>query len=158
MIIVADIRERSRRSPARISPRRRLAACIRSEHAAASVGTNRYGYAYDSIGNRLWSAANAETNSYAANCLNQYTSVSDGTNPVYDADGNMTCDGTFAYTYDAENRLVSACPVAPSNGALAVENRYDHRNHRIRKLVKVYQDGEWLQSAAHTFVWDGDEN
>ena len=127
----------------------------RSELAAASVGTNRYGYAYDTIGNRLWSAANSETNSYAANSLNQYTSVSAGANPVYDADGNMTGDGTFAYAYDAENRLVSACPVAPSNGALAVENRYDHRSRRIRKLVKVYQDGEWLQSAAHTFVWDG---
>ena len=127
----------------------------RSELAAASVGTNRYGYAYDTIGNRLWSAANSETNSYTANSLNQYTAVSAWANPVYDADGNMTGDGAFAYAYDAENRLVSACPVAPSNGALAVENRYDHRNRRIRKVVKVYQDGEWLQSAAHTFVWDG---
>ena len=127
----------------------------RSELAAATVGTDSYGYAYDSIGNRLWSAANAVTNSYTANSLNQYTAVSAGANPVYDADGNMTSDGTFVYAYDAENRLVSACPVAPSNGALAVENRYDHRNRRIRKVVKVYQDGEWLQSAAHTFVWDG---
>ena len=106
-------------------------------------------------GNRLWSVANAVTNSYTANSLNQYTAVSAGANPVYDADGNMTGDGTFAYAYDAENRLVSACPVAPSNGALAVENRYDHRNRRIRKVVKVYQDGEWLLSAAHTFLWDG---
>ena len=65
------------------------------------------------------------TNSYAANSLNQYTSVSAGANPVYDADGNMTGDGTFAYAYDAENRLVSACPLVPSNGALAVENCYD---------------------------------
>ena len=127
----------------------------RSELAAASVGTNRYGYAYDTIGNRLWSAENSVTNSYAANSLNQYTAISAGANPVYDADGNMTDDGTFTYAYDAENRLVSACPLAPSNGALAVENRYDHRNRRIRKLVKVYQDGEWVLSAAHTFVWDG---
>ena len=46
-----------------------------SSDAAATVGTNRYVYAYDSIGNRLWSAANAVTNSYAANCLNQYASI-----------------------------------------------------------------------------------
>ena len=38
----------------------------RSELAAATVGTDSYGYAYDSIGNRLWSAANAVTNSYTA--------------------------------------------------------------------------------------------
>ena len=47
----------------------------RSELAAAAVGTNFYGYAYDTIGNRLWSAANVATNEYAANSLNQYTSV-----------------------------------------------------------------------------------
>ena len=59
----------------------------RSELAAASIGTNLYGYAYDTIGNRLWSAANAVTNSYTANSLNQYTSVAASTNLVYDADG-----------------------------------------------------------------------
>ena len=58
----------------------------RSELAAATVGTDSYGYAYDSIGNRLWSVANAVTNSYTANSLNQYTAVSAGANPVYDAD------------------------------------------------------------------------
>ena len=45
----------------------------RSELAAAQIGTNLYGYAYDTIGNRLWSAENAATNSYMANSLNQYT-------------------------------------------------------------------------------------
>ncbi len=33
----------------------------RSELAAASIGTNHYGYAYDTIGNRLWASANADT-------------------------------------------------------------------------------------------------
>ena len=68
----------------------------RSELAAATVGADRYGYAYDSIGNRLWSAANAVTNSYTANSLNQYTAISAKANPVYDADGNMTGDGTIS--------------------------------------------------------------
>ena len=43
----------------------------RSELAAATIGLNHYGYAYDTIGNRLWSAANLTTNSYTANNLNQ---------------------------------------------------------------------------------------
>ena len=126
----------------------------RSELSAATVGTDRYGYAYDSIGNRLWSAANAVTNSYTANSLNQYTAVSSGANPVYDADGNMTGDGTFAYAYDAENRMLSARPIAPSEGDLAVVNAYDHKHRRIMKRVERFDGEEWQTSETHTFVWD----
>ena len=127
----------------------------RSELAAASVGTNLYGYAYDTIGNRLWSAANAVTNSYSANNLNQYASISPGTNFVYDADGNMTSDGTFSYSFDAENRLLAAYPLSPAVGSLAVENRYDHRHRRTRKIVKQYDGADWETKETHTFVWDG---
>jgi len=139
----------------------------RSELAAATVGTDSYGYAYDSIGNRLWSAANAVTNSYTANSLNQYTAISAKANPVYDADGNMTGDGTFAYAYDAENRLVSVTSAAETNGAIRVLNAYDHRNRRIRKTVQRLNSSiapppsppvgihEWETQETHTFVWDG---
>ena len=48
----------------------------RSELAAAQIGTNRYGYAYDTIGNRIWSSANTSTNGYTVNNLNQYSSIS----------------------------------------------------------------------------------
>ena len=127
----------------------------RSELAAASVGTNLYGYAYDTIGNRLWSAANAVTNSYSANSLNQYASTGSGTNFVYDSDGNMTSDGAFSYSYDAENRLLAAYPLSPAVGSLAVENRYDHRHRRSRKVVKQYDGADWETKETHTFVWDG---
>ena len=76
----------------------------RSELAAANIGTNCYGYAYDTIGNRLRSASNAATNSYTVNCLNQYTSIAASTNLAYDGDGNLTNDGTSSYSYNAENR------------------------------------------------------
>ncbi len=139
----------------------------RSELAAATVGADRYGYAYDSIGNRLWSAANAVTNSYTANSLNQYTAISAKANPVYDVDGNMTGDGTFAYAYDAENRLVSVTSAAETNCAIRVLNAYDHRNRRIRKTVQRLHSTiapppsppvgihEWETRETHTFVWDG---
>ena len=93
----------------------------RSELAAATVGADSYGYAYDSIGNRLWSAANAVTNSYTANSLNQYTQV-DAAQMVYDTDGNLVRDDRFVYSYDAENRMISSRPIAPSEGDLAVVN------------------------------------
>ena len=63
---------------------------------------------YDSIGNRTQSSGGvpAVLSGYAANALNQYTSVTDNpvnpVNPVYDSDGNMTSDGTFRYAWDAE--------------------------------------------------------
>ena len=101
----------------------------RSELAAASIGTNLYGYAYDTIGNRLWSSANSTTNAYTANNLNQYTSVAGSTNLVYDADGNLTNDGFFSYSYDAENRLVAAYPLSDQTGHIALQTiAYQRQN------------------------------
>jgi hypothetical protein len=37
---------------------------------------------------------------YTANALNQYTVMREAT-PTYDANGNLTGDGTFTYGYDA---------------------------------------------------------
>jgi RHS repeat-associated protein len=49
---------------------------------------------------------------YAVNGLNQYTGTTSGGTPSaafqYDLNGNLTNDGSNAYVYDAENRLVSA--------------------------------------------------
>ena len=126
----------------------------RSELAAATVGSDSYGYTYDSIGNRLWSAANAVTNSYTANSLNQYTQV-DAAQMVYDTDGNLVRDDRFVYAYDAENRMLSARPIVPSEGDLAVVNAYDHKHRRIVKRVERFDDAEWQTSETHTFTYDG---
>ena len=155
----------------------------RSELAAAAIGTNLYGYAYDTIGNRLWSAENVATNTYTANSLNQYTTIlrasrmlahpsglaapnlpseaellrriSPPREPIYDTDGNLTNDGVFTYTYDAENRLIAAYPVSPVAGSLAVVNRYGHRHRRVRKIVKRYDGTTWGTLETHIFIWDG---
>ena len=141
----ADIRERNRRHPARISPRRRRSACrclLVSRAAAASIGTNLYGYAYDTIGNRLWSAENT----YTANNLNQYTSILCASalprEISHDADGNMTSDGVFTYTYDSASRLTSVS----SNGILLVTNQYDCKGRRVRKTAPTSET---------TFLYDG---
>ena len=114
----------------------------RSEVLSAAIGTNSYGYAYDTIGNRQWSAVNNTTNVYTANSLNQYALVgyaAPNVSPVdfyYDADGNLEWDDSFAYSYDAENRLTTVSPVYETSGAIRVLNTYDHRNRRIRKIVQ----------------------
>jgi RHS repeat-associated protein len=66
---------------------------------------------------------------YAANALNQYSMV--GTvMPSYDANGNLTHDGTFTFGYDAENRLTSA--VGAGNTATYA---YDAQGRRKTRAV-----------------------
>jgi RHS repeat-associated protein len=85
---------------------------------APSVTSATFTYGYDATNRRLsqtatdnsyWSypTATASTVSYTANNLDQYSAIG-SVAPTYDANGNLTFDGTFTYGYDAENRLISA--------------------------------------------------
>ena len=58
-----------------------------------------------------WRPDADDTTSYAPGLLNLYDSV-EGAAYGYDAKGNLTDDGTDAYLYDAENRLVQASTAA----------------------------------------------
>ena len=117
---------------------------VRSEVTSANMGTNTYGYAYDSIGNRITATNNAEVASYTANALNQYTAISNAISvlPVHDDDGNMLTNGIFSYTWDGENRLHSVV----SNDVPLVTYTYDYRSRRIGKVA-----GE----TTHSFLYDG---
>jgi RHS repeat-associated protein len=138
---------------------------VRSEVVSALMGTNIYGYAYDPIGNRLTSSHNADTNLYAPNSLNQYTTISnlclsvpprDETNPVnpvntnpcaYDADGNMTADERgWYYVWNGENRMICA-----SNDEVVVTYAYDHRGRMVRKNI-LRGNAEPQRMG---YVWDG---
>lgn len=96
-------------------------------------------YAYGTL-------VNASPN-YTVNGLNQYTGVG-AASFCYDANGNLTADGSSVYLYDVENRLVqkraqtsTACPIAttgytgPSrrtslrSARPAVPGRQGHRRH-----------------------------
>ncbi len=151
----------------------------RSELAAATIGTNRFDYAFDTIGNRDIASANAATNAYTANNLNQYTSISNlcasaplcEINSTYDADGNLLRDGLFRYAYDAENRMIRATSLGQTNDSIRVLNAYDHTHRRTKKTVQRFafpgggasspgvpptpQIGEWITTETHTYVWDG---
>jgi RHS repeat-associated protein len=67
--------------------------------------------------------------SYTANALNQYSAVGAVT-PSYNANGNLTFDGTFTFGYDAENRLTSA--VGAGNTA---SYTYDAQGRRKTRTV-----------------------
>jgi RHS repeat-associated protein len=59
-----------------------------------------------------WTGSVAVSRDYAVNGQNQYTGTVSNGSPsatfAYDANGNLTSDGSTSFVYDVENRLVSA--------------------------------------------------
>ncbi|MBL7749358.1 MAG: RHS repeat-associated core domain-containing protein [Chitinophagaceae bacterium] len=87
-------------------------------------------YTYDAVGNRTAANLNGAATTYAVNNLNQLTGVN-STSFSFDDRGNLTYDGTFYKTYDAENRLVKDS----SSPASVVTYGYDASNRRITKTI-----------------------
>jgi RHS repeat-associated protein len=85
------------------------------------------GYQYDAVGNRQWVSDNGTTAHYTANSDNGYTSV-DGVSTTTDLNGNMVSVPGAAYSYDAQNRLISATV----NG-MTTEFTYDSRNRVVQR-------------------------
>jgi len=54
-----------------------------------------------------WTGGINASKGYSVNGLNQYSAVAGG-GFTYDANGNLTSDGSTNYGYDVENRLVLA--------------------------------------------------
>ena len=138
---------------------------IRSDVTAADIQSTASRYAFDSIGNNLWTSFNSVTNTYTANALNQYTAIND-TPLAYDGDGNLLTNGVWSYTWDCDNRLTAVY----SNSVCVVSNAYDHAHRRVLKVTPAttctyLYDGwnlirETVQTSQSTvtnrFVWGRD--
>ncbi len=76
---------------------------------------------------------------------------------VHDADGNLTQDGRWAYTWDGENRLVTmeALSAVPAAAKLRVEFEYDWRGRRIGKTVKAWSGTSYTNAYVLKFLYDG---
>ena len=101
-------------------------------------GGQTHSYQYDPVGNRQL----ADGIPYTPNPLNQYPSVG-GTSYTYNANGNLTNDGTYMYGYDYENRLVSV-----TGAGLNVSYVYDPFGRRIQKTVN---------GVVTRYLYDGDQ-
>jgi RHS repeat-associated protein len=108
--------------------------------ATPTAGNVTFSHAYNKVNQRIgqtatdntwfnYPAAAPSTVNYTANALNQYTAVGAVT-PTYNANGNLTSDGTFTFGYDVENRLTSA--VGAGNTAAYT---YDAQGRRKTKTV-----------------------
>ncbi|MGE0254357.1 MAG: RHS repeat domain-containing protein [Alphaproteobacteria bacterium] len=104
--------------------------------AAPSAASVTFGHAYDALNRRTeqtvtdtdwWylPPGSAGATAYTVNALDRYTDVG-GTTPDYDNNGNLAGDGTFTYSYDAENRRTE---IADGGGTVA-EYTYDARGRR----------------------------
>jgi len=117
------------------NPRSEMVGSTNSVETAAAWNPT---YTFDKIGNRIWSVG-VSPNAYTTNELNQYTAV-DSTNPTYDADGNLTSDGNWTYTWNGENRLASA-----TDGNVLLEFTYDYQGRLVRQIEKTENQttGNW---------------
>jgi RHS repeat-associated protein len=93
-----------------------------------------------------WTPPGASSRAYAVNGLNQYTTAG-STGFSYDANGNLISDGTNTYTYDVENRLVSA-----TAGAVATTLTYDPSGRLFEAIKKT----SGVTNSDTRFVYDGD--
>jgi len=74
---------------------------------------------------------------------------------LYDQDGNLTNDGHWAYTWDAENRLVGMVANNSVAPAQLLTFAYDYKGRRISKAVWNNTTGSGNPAASHAFVYDG---
>ena len=134
---------------------------VRGELVLATnvVDGSVFAYAYDDIGNRLWSREFGTNTTYAANCLNQYTNIVRGgvaEHPAFDADGNqtdiVTGTGRWLVEYNGENRPVRW--TRPADGTV-LEMVYDRMGRRVRFNADPFVYDDYLNVGAT--VWDPTE-
>lgn len=69
----------------------------------------------------------------------------------YDADGNLTNDGRWAYTWDGENRLVQMMVNTNVGPQYQLTFAYDAQGRRIQKIVETNGIGMYTKN----FLYDG---
>ncbi len=75
----------------------------------------------------------------------------------HDTDGNLTGDGRWTYTWDAENRLKSmeSFAAAPVASKRKLEFDYDWQGRRIRTLISTNNGSIYVAQSTNRFVYDG---
>jgi RHS repeat-associated protein len=75
----------------------------------------------------------------------------------YDADGNLTNDGRWSYSWDAENRLtnMTSQSTAPTGSKLKLDFTYDYLGRRVQKTVATYNGSSYIPAYTNKFAYDG---
>jgi RHS repeat-associated protein len=74
----------------------------------------------------------------------------------YDADGNLTGDGRWTYTWDGENRLISMQGQSgiPTGAKYKLDFIYDSRSRRIQKLISTNNGSSYVTQSTNRFLYD----
>ncbi len=89
----------------------------------------RFGYAYDRVGNRTVLTDALGVQVYTYDAANRLTNA-DGQSYTWDANGNLLNDGTSSYTYNAANRLT-----AVTGSGTTSSYAYDGLGNRVAQTV-----------------------
>ncbi len=101
-------------------------------------------YSFDEVGN-------LPTTFGSPNDVNEYAN-----DFSYNARGDLTNDNTFAYSYDALDRLISAVPDSPTVGGLdAATYDYDDLGRRVSKTTYAWNGQEWVRNQELKFSYSG---
>jgi RHS repeat-associated protein len=75
----------------------------------------------------------------------------------YDADGNLTSDGRFNFTWDGENRLINLTSLsgAPTGSKVELDLAYDFKSRRIQKIVSTNNGTAYFPLSTNKFLYDG---
>jgi RHS repeat-associated protein len=75
----------------------------------------------------------------------------------YDADGNLTADGRWTYSWDSENRLtnMTSLSTAPSGSKLKLDFAYDCQGRRTKKIASSWTGSVWSAIVSNIFLYDG---
>lgn len=102
-------------------------------------------YQYDAVGNRTLKKVNGSpTAAYLYDAANQLTSVNEVVYS-YDANGNMTSDGSRDFVYDAANRLIQVKNHATQTSIASFEyDAFDRRTSMttVNGVVYFHYDGK----------------
>jgi RHS repeat-associated protein len=90
-----------------------------------------------------WTGHYNVTRAYTSNGLNQYTASGSAT-LSYDANGNLSSDGSTSYVYDDENRLVSASGGHSASLAYDPLGRLWQVSSTSTGTTRFYYDGDQL--------------
>jgi len=75
----------------------------------------------------------------------------------HDLDGNLTNDGRWVFTWNAENRLANVVALAaiPAAAKLKLDFAYDFSGRRLQKVVYTNNAGTYVGQYTNKFVYDG---
>ena len=76
---------------------------------------------------------------------------------AYDADGNLTNDGRWSYTWDAENRLIQMTAHAslPAGARKELKFAYDDQGRRIYRRISAWTGSSYTPTQTNYYYWSG---